>query len=252
MSYLLEYIGHKDKQWKSRFKKLDTIELPQFSNTRVLMLPILMEDIESLPNDLSHYKKTVEDLIKLSPAKEGIAYLTIDEKVISSGKSHRLKGLHIDGMGTDGRMDLGIWAISGITYRCNEHWNDEDKRWYHNAAGLGGMITVSNPAGCRAWDKDFDGRINRNGDCEELREIFPDNESTIFEANTVYWCNSMCVHESVPVVEDTERIFARLSMPSYAPWYEGYTMNPKGIKPAGPIIPRQWCNNTEEEIVLKG
>jgi hypothetical protein len=49
----------------------------------------------------------------------------------------------------------------------------------------------------------------------------------------------MCVHESVPVATDTERTFVRLSMPSTAPWFEGYTVNPKGILPTGPILPRR-------------
>jgi hypothetical protein len=56
-------------------------------------------------------------------------------------------------------------------------------------------------------------------------------------ANEVYWCNPTAVHESIPMVADVARQFVRLSMPSMAPWHEGYTRNPLGVEPTGPIHP---------------
>lgn len=53
--------------------------------------------------------------------------------------------------------------------------------------------------------------------------------------------------------EDCERTFVRLSMPNDAPWYNGYTKNPKGIKPTGVIIPAAgWGRIGENEVILKG
>lgn len=228
--------------YKSKFKKLTTIELPKFSGTRILMMPFVMEDIETLPDNLAHYKSTVEELVKLSPEREGVGYLTIDEKHVVKGKTQRLKGLHVDGLGCDSRQTLSVWARFGIKQMCERQWNNMKLQWYHSAVGIGGMLTVSNPAGCRAWNKDFEGKINENGDCEHLREQFPDEEGTILESNTVYWCAGSCVHESLPMQEDTQRTFVRLSMPSPGPWYEGYTVNPKGIKPTGQIMRRHWLN----------
>lgn len=68
-----------------------------------------------------------------------------------------------------------------------------------------------------------------------------------------FWCNATCVHESFLMKEDCERTFVRLSMPNDAPWYNGYTKNPKGIKPTGVIIPAAgWGRIGENEVILKG
>lgn len=58
-------------------------------------------------------------------------------------------------------------------------------------------------------------------------------------AGVVYGCGALTVHKSIPMVKDTPRQFVRLSMPSDAPWYEGYTVNPLGVKPTGPIHDRR-------------
>ncbi len=239
------------KEYKSQFKKLTTVFLPKFSDTRVLMMPFLMEDISSLPNDLSHYQRTVEELVAISPEKTGVAYLTIDEKSVKKYETHRLRGLHVDGVGADDRTDLGIWARHSLKHYIACYWSESKAKWYQGAAGIGGMITVSNPAGCRAWNKSFEGGIRYNGDCEHLRkEYFPESESTVFEANSAYWCNAACVHESLYFEKDTERTFVRLSMPSDAPWYVGYTKNPKGTEPTGPVSHHH--RSIETEVILKG
>jgi hypothetical protein len=237
----------------SRFRKLKEIYLPPFSGTRVLMMPLRFEDLETLPDDLAHYKRTIQELIDISPVKEGVGYLTIDEKVVKKGDTLRLKGLHVDGIGEDGRTDLGIWAITGLRNYIASMWNDVNKKWWEGAAGIGGMLTVSSPAGCRAWHKDFKGKIGYNGDCEPLRKLFPNNEATVFESGVAYWCNASCVHESMLVEEDTERQFVRLSMPNDAPWYGSYTRNPKGVEPTGPVIREGgFYRAREPQIVLKG
>jgi hypothetical protein len=241
------------------------------------MMPFLLEDIDSLPDALAHYRQTVQELVAIcppcrlrlstdknkyrsidapwnkEPPPEGVAYLTIDEKVVEEGKTQRQRGLHVDGIGADGQLDTGIWAIHSYRNFVASMWQEGAQKWQHSASGIGGMITVSNPAGCRAWYKDFEGKIDNNGDCEALRAKFPESESTVFEAGVAYWCGATCVHESLPMQENTQRTFVRLSMPSDAPWHEGYTRNPKGIKPTGVIIPRgAWDRVKEPEVILKG
>jgi hypothetical protein len=54
-----------------------------------------------------------------------------------------------------------------------------------------------------------------------------------------YWCGPLTVHEALPMRQETARQFVRLSGPSDAPWHEGYTVNPLGIRPTGPIAPRR-------------
>jgi hypothetical protein len=239
--------------YKSIFRELKPVFLPEFSNIRVLMLPVMLQDIESLPNDLRCYKQTYQELVDLSPVKEGVAYLTIDERYVEKGQTLRVRGLHVDGIGAEGKMNLSIWATHGLRCYLSSMWDEGAKKWYYGAAGIGGMITVSNPEGCRAWHKEFTGRIEWDGSCEKLREHFPDSESTVFKAGMAYWCNSSCVHESIPMAGDAQRVFVRLSMPSKAPWYSGYTTNPKGVKPTGPVVPvGAWRTGYEKEVVLNG
>lgn len=218
------------------------------------MLPIQLEDIESLPNDLAHYKQTVQELIEISPVKTGVGYLTIDEKMVKKGNTLRLKGLHVDGIGADDRPDLCVWSAIGTRHYISNLWDEGEKKWMQGAAGIGGMITVSSPAGCRAWNKDFEGNVKNNGNCEHLRHLFPDLEATVFEADMAYWCNFSCVHESLPMEADTERTFVRLSMPSMAPWYSGYTKNPKGVKPTGCVVGYEFgiYRPREPEVKLNG
>ena len=187
--------------YKSRFQKLSQITMPAFSETRVLMMPLRIDDIETVPNDLAHYKQTIQELIAVSPVKKGVAYLTIDERQLNAGQTLRKRGLHVDGLGAEGKLDMSIWAINGIQYQCDQHWNDSTHRWYESAAGIGGMLMVSTPSGCRAWNKDFDGRIEKNGSCEELKDLFPDSEATLLEDSVAYWCSAACVHESVDILQ---------------------------------------------------
>lgn len=71
-----------------------------------MMMPFLLEDINSLPGGIRHYKETVEKLTELSPLRQGVAYLTIDEKLVRAGQTHRRTGLHVDGI--YGKMDVAL------------------------------------------------------------------------------------------------------------------------------------------------
>lgn len=121
------------------------------------------------------------------------------------------------------------------------------------------MVLWSTVRGCHAWLGDFDGYPGPDGDCEHLRgelaggelaggglsggkfsgENVPPKKEVPMMGCKVYFCGPLTVHESVPMRVDTLRTFARLSLPNDCPWYEGYSENPLGIKPTGPIHPRR-------------
>jgi hypothetical protein len=193
-----------------------------------MMMPIIMNDINSLPAALSRYKRAVAGLFNMSYVKKGVGYLTIDERDLSSGESLRRPGLHVDGIYKDG---AGGWG-GGAPW-----------------AGKG-MITVSNPAGCRAWNQTFNGWPKSEGECEHLHSQAHPESATTLQPNTAYWMNPLCVHESLPMEDQTERGFMRLSMPSHAPWFVGYTRNPLGVQPTGPILPRRSFQKSEEVVSI--
>ena len=203
----------------SHIRQLGLIAFPAFAGVRVMMMPFKFRDRASLPASLGGWVDVVMGLCSLVRShEEGVAYITIDEAVVQAGETHRRPGLHVDGVGPDG--SLGGWGGGG-------------------GYGKSGMLTASSVVGCRGWSKDFVGTPGLNGDCAHLADQCRDDEAIIFEPNGAYWCSPLAVHESIPMRESTRRQFARLSMPSDAPWYEGYTKNPIGVQPAGPIHPRR-------------
>lgn len=203
--------------FQSCFKELGAIELPAFSGIRIMMMPVILGDASSVPDFLSSYQKTLGKLFDMGGHAGEVGYLTIDEKVVPAGKTHRRAGAHVDGIY---RRHPGAWAGG---------WG---------SAGVG-MLTVSSVAGCRAWQQRFDGWPGDEGQCGHLMPQADKECERVFDANTVFWVDGLCVHESMPMERDTPRQFVRLSLPSAAPWFEGYTVNPLGILPTGPILARR-------------
>jgi hypothetical protein len=204
--------------FNSDFKKVGELTLPSFTGTRVMMMPIVIGERYSLPFILRRYRTTAMRLFSMTdPAHLGqIGYLTVDERTVNAGSTHRRAGMHVDGGSAAawGGGPSGPWANST------------------------GMLTVSSYVGCRAWKQLFKGEVGEEGNCEHLFDEL-DSPGTILEAGSVYWLGGLCVHESLTQPEKINRQFVRLSLPSDAPWYEGYTENPLGVMPTGPILPRR-------------
>lgn len=186
--------------------------LPAFSNTRIMMMPVKIGALDGIPERFHSLMKTLYALCEGRFYGE-VGYLTIDERDLKAGETLRRPGLHVDGI-HNGRAGSwgGGWGPAG-----------------------NGMLTVSNTPHCEAYLGLVQGEPGLEGECDQvdLTQAVPHR----FEANKVYWVDGLCVHESLPVETDQQRLFIRLSMPSTAPWFEGYTPNPEGIEPTGDILP---------------
>jgi len=188
-----------------------------------MMMPVVLGDIKSVPAEYQDWHKVLEALFDTAKEHNGqVGYLTIDEKVVESGETHRRAGKHVDGVyngecGGWGPVNTGGgWGVKGA-----------------------GMYTISSHAGCKAWNQSFEGWPGRDGECDHLANQCSDANAEIFEPHRAYWVDGMCVHESLRQVANVFRTFMRLSMPSCAPWFDGYTVNPLGVLPTGPILPRR-------------
>lgn len=210
----------------SEYKRIGWARLPEYSGTRVMMLPVVIGDIDSLPSFVAQYRGAFACLSFSSPENhEGkVGYLTIDEKGVLPGATHRRAGLHVDGIYRG--EPRGGWSGGG--------------GWAGGKSGSNatGMLTVSSHAGCRIWAQEFEGWPGDEGGCEHLRGELK-SEGTVIGPGEVYWMGGLCVHESIPQPEAVKRQFVRLSLPSDCPWFEGYTENPLGVKPTGEILPRR-------------
>jgi hypothetical protein len=191
------------------------LELPEFSQTRIMMMPVILGSYIGIPEQ---YTWLIRQLYQVTESRllGHVGYLTIDEKIVRANTTLRRSGIHVDGY-YNGKC--GAWGGGG-------GWGSVGN----------GMLTISNTSHCKAWLGIYDGIPGDDGECGHI-ELNDSYE--IFEANQIYWVDGACIHESLPVVEDTKRQFVRLSMPSNAPWFEGYTINPGGILPSNDILPKR-------------
>jgi hypothetical protein len=184
---------------------------------RIQLMPIRMHDPSSLPDYLSCWRDVYSQLCRLVSSVDGVGYLTIDQKWVEQGEYHRRPGLHVDGM--------AIWGAGGS--------------W-----GGRGMLVASDTVGCAAWKQEFQGQPMagtdagdpNEGNCDHLRRQCREDCKYILRANKAYWCDAMCVHESLPITKSGYRTFVRLSLPSNGQWPRNCTPNPK-VEPAGEIGP---------------
>ena len=202
--------------FNSVFRKIwnsSPVAFPAFSGTRIMMMPVVLGDLRGVPD---HYSSMIQALYDVTEARHigKVGYLTIDERELQPNETLRRAGLHVDGY-FHGRC--GAWGGGGS-------WGSVGN----------GMLTVSSTAHCRAFLGVIDGVPGDEGECDHL--TMP-NGGEVFEPGQVYWVDGACVHESMPVIETTERQFVRLSMPSNGPWFEGYTVNPTGILPSAETLP---------------
>jgi len=195
------------------------VALPTFTGIRVMMMPVICGDAASLPDSLGGYRETLKRLFEMGGHTGEIGYVTIDEKHLPAGETHRRAGLHVDGV-YHGKT--GAWGGGG-------GWGSVGN----------GMLTVSSHVGCRAWSGSFDGFPGDEGECDHLVDQCIPEKGRIFQPGEVYWLDGLCVHESMAAKEATDRQFLRLSLPSNGPWFEGYSVNPLGVMPSGPILPRR-------------
>jgi len=111
-------------KFKSDFKKVGEVNLPEFTGTRVMMMPIVIGDLNSVPEDLHHYNDFLAELFDIPEAnqhKGKVGYITIDEKSVEPGNSHRREGLHVDGVfqGSCGGWGGGMGGGMGVSREWN-------------------------------------------------------------------------------------------------------------------------------------
>jgi hypothetical protein len=204
-------------KFSSNFQQMGTLRFPDWGGIRIQMMPIELGRLSAVPAFLFFWLPAIRRLFIASPVKEGIAYLTIDERFVRIGETHRRPGLHVDGMGAWG--DGGAW-------------------------GKAGMLMSASAPGCVAWNQEFNGSPLAGkdpgdpdeGSSEHLREQCRDDSREFLKSSAIYWCEPLCVHELLPSGVNGFRSFVRLSMPSHSPWPANCTPNPLGVQPEGKIV----------------
>lgn len=189
-----------------------SVEFPTFRGTQLYMYPIDLDNI-TLPYGQSDFTATVETMVKKSGIpRAGEAYLTIDQKELAPNKTHRRPGPHIDGLWCKsagkhtppghympGKWDTfpgGDWKVKGVV-------------------GGGGLILASDRVGCKAWNGVFEGEPGEGGDLSHIQKQLDSSPSFNLQAGEAYLGNVLCVHESIPVEEKTQRTLVRITLPPH-------------------------------------
>lgn len=207
-------------KFESPIVDLGIMQLPPFQGIRILQMPVILGSVHSLPRSLAAWTPALLYMMSRKFEYHGqTGYLTIDERLVKAHTTHRRPGIHVD----------GVYNGAGATWGGGAMWS-----------GIGtGMLTVASHVGCRAWEGSFEAELGPDGEFENAEPHLVGKKEITLQPSTLYWMGPHTVHESTPMREDTFRQFVRISMPSDAPWFDGCTENPLGIKPTGSVLPRR-------------
>jgi len=187
-------------------RELYEVQIPSFTG-EVKMLPFNLKNLLEIPNE---FKKMVSKMIEALPIKRGIAYLTLDGKLVEEGKTQRRGGVHIDGnylpslkLGDGGggngwKVGEGGRILSSLEHKLSYKSN------------TGGMLIASTYPACKGWNGVFQGNAYVGGDCTRIKGL---GEGFLMKPNVVYYGNSQFLHESLPIDKTSFRIVARITLP---------------------------------------
>lgn len=198
--------------------KLGHLKFPNPTGIKINMMPFIIGDSKSIPEEYRHYYPLIEKCSVNNDEFGKVGYLSITEGIVQKGTSQRRPGIHTE---KPGKMSWGGgWGRGNL--KDDGHI-------------IGGLYMASNiDNSCRAWNMhvDYPGTL---GDCEHLR-----NELTneyIMEKDTLYWMTDSCPHESLPLQETTLRQWFRFVTSQVSLWYKQHsTHNRLGIMPNCHII----------------
>ena len=194
---------------KSKSKMIKPISLPEYRGDQVYMHEFDMAN-PSLPKGYERWNSTLKEIVAASPKQTGKAYITIDEKIVRKGESHRRGGPHTDGNYLFGWGGGGGGWLTGEDGRFLPREQHEEQY----CSEKGGMLIVSSYEACKGWNGEFEGQPNQGGDCTHLD--LSNMNSFNLKSHTLYWGNSTFIHESLAIEEDVERQLVRITLPAVA------------------------------------
>lgn len=182
----------------SNFRPLVDVKLP-FQGRQIYMHSFEIQK-PHFPAGYEDYWWPVINLVRAAGLEKGTVHMTVDEKVLLPGGTHRRPGPHVD----------------GCFMPTQQAWGHGGGGWKHNcnnveAAYPGRMpvIVAASVQGCRVWKGEFDTEPKEDGDLSHLSL----GEGEILLPNRGYLLSPDCVHESMPMLTETPRTFLRIALP---------------------------------------
>ncbi len=179
-----------------------TINFPNTSGIRCLMLPYIQGDYMSVPEE---YRGGYEKILSSNYFNKGdVGFLTIDESLVEKGNPHRglrsktNRALHTEA----GRMPNKIycWGDGGGWGSTHKVTLDRDVRV---------LLANSIDDSCALWDKVHED-TSIDGDIGNLAGMYPLSEAIFMKAGEVHEIGILTPHESLPVKNSVSRQFLRI------------------------------------------
>lgn len=200
------------------YEPLGSVPMPStYPDTGIMHMPLVLGEAPPVP---AAFVATIRALYAYCTEHHGsVGYVTIDARDLAPNETHRRAGIHVDGVF---QGSAGSWGGGGGGW----------------GSATTGMLTVADAPGCRIWDCVVSpAACGPDGEVEHLRNLL--GEGHTMSPGTAYRVHGLAPHESFAAPVRRRRAFVRLSMPSTAPWFDGYTPSPCGVRPTGPILPRR-------------
>ncbi len=177
---------------KSTFWTLCQVQFPAFQGRQNYMHTFNTRDFV-MASGYEDYQEIVRDLCQ-SARYDGVAHMTVDEKIVGAGMSQRRPGAHVDGRFSSER---GAWL-----HLCNNIALSPIPRM--------AIIVAASEPGCIVYPGIFDGSPRSDGDLEHIRPQF--KQAVTLEGNRGYLFSPDCVHESVRFAVPLQRSFLRIAL----------------------------------------
>lgn len=177
-----------------------TVGFPQFTSERVYMRAF--NPSSPLPLELSRWQPTIDAMMEGIDAE--VAYLTLDQKKLIAGQTHRRAGIHID----------GYWNPK--LHAHSSHGGGRHTGWEScDFSTREATLLASDYGACQAWTGTWQGNPEAGGDCSHIDTS--DMGSWFLTPGKCWAGNITMLHASMPVSHDVARTLVRITVPGWSP-----------------------------------
>lgn len=195
---------------------MTTIEFPEFSGVRCLMMPYVQGEPDSVPSEYAAYR----DIISSVFLKRGdIGFLTIDESPVEAWRPHRgARAKHGRALHTEAGIIRGVYGWGG-----GQTWGGRRAVTLDRDVRI--LIASNMDATCAVWDAEH-GDTSEDGDIGHVADRYPYEAAEVLGAGEVREIGILTPHESLPVKADGRRQFLRIVGSGVHGREDYFTINP--------------------------
>ena len=193
-------------RYKSIVMQRGEVQFPEFTGERVYMRGFYQKG--GLPSDLARWQKTIDQMLDGFDIDKEI-FVTLDQKLVLAGKTHRRPGRHIDGYWSDGKWKSTPGKHIADIDNPDQSWG---KATFRSPEAL---ILASDVTAALAYSGTWMGNCGDKGDCSHID--VSGLKVHMMTANNVFAGNVTMLHDSIPMPVDTPRTLVRINVPGWQP-----------------------------------